>query len=197
MNRMSTSEEKQDRHFPLFAHEFPLRSLFHNPKKYCSYVTAGQVVADLGCGAGHYTLALAERVGPEGRVYAIDSDEKAIQRVKEKANQHGYHNLEAYATSAHDLHFIPDGSVDFILANTLLCSMAPQFHASTANEMRRILKSSGRAYLSAGKDLSSYIRDQSKWDEILAGFNVEQRDDGWWWFGLFGERWAVVSPKQR
>lgn len=195
MNRMSTSEEKCGRRCPHPPHWF--RRLFYNPKKYCSYVTAGQVVADLGCGSGFYTLGLAECVGPEGRVYAVDFDEKAIRALKEKANQHGYHNIEAYATSAHDLHFIPDGSVDFILACTLLCAMAPQFHASTANEMRRILKSSGRAYLSAGKDYWSYIQDQSKWDEILAGFTVEQRDDGWWWFGLLGERWAVVSQKQR
>ncbi len=194
---MATNNEKRDKYFPLFAHDYPFRRLFDNPNKYCSYVTAGQVVADLGCGSGHYTLALAKHVGPDGKVYAIDSDEKTIRRVKEKVLQHGYHNIEAYHTSAHDLHFIPDESVDFILACGLLCSMAPQFHASTANEIRRILKSNGQAYLSAAKGFMSYIPDQSKWDEILAEFNVEQRDDGWWWFGLIGDRWAVVSPKPR
>ena len=101
-------KEKQDKHFPLFAHDYPLRRLFNNPNKYCSYVTAGQVVADLGCGSGHYTLAFAKRVGPDGKVYAIDSDEKVIRRVKEKARQHGHHNIEAFPKSAHNLHFISD-----------------------------------------------------------------------------------------
>jgi len=36
------------------------------------------VVADLGCGPGYYTLPLAESVGPEGRVYAVDMNEGVI-----------------------------------------------------------------------------------------------------------------------
>jgi predicted RNA methylase len=43
------------------------------------------VVADLGCGLGYFTLALAEFVGPEGRVYAVDSDGKAIRALEKKA----------------------------------------------------------------------------------------------------------------
>ena len=34
---------------------------------------------------GYYTLALAEFVGPEGRVYAVDSDGKAIRALEKKA----------------------------------------------------------------------------------------------------------------
>ena len=83
---MAPSEEKQDKHFPLFAHDNIIRRLFSSPNEYCPYVTNGQVVADLGCGPGYYTLALAESVGPEGRVYAADSDEKAIRALEEKAD---------------------------------------------------------------------------------------------------------------
>jgi ubiquinone/menaquinone biosynthesis C-methylase UbiE len=89
----------------------------------------GQVVADLGCGPGYYMLALAECVGPEGRVYAVDSDEKAIRALETKAQKHGLRDIEAHASSASDLSFIRDRSVDFILANGLLCSMAPQQHS--------------------------------------------------------------------
>jgi ubiquinone/menaquinone biosynthesis C-methylase UbiE len=42
------------------------------------YVKRGQVVADLGCGSGYYALALAGCVGPEGRVYAVDLNKRAI-----------------------------------------------------------------------------------------------------------------------
>ncbi len=103
----------------------PIRRLFEAPQRHIEpYVTNGQVVADLGCGPGYYTLALAECVGPEGRVYAVDLDEKAIRALEEKADKRGYHNIEAHATSASDLSFIKDASVDFVLANGLLCSMA-------------------------------------------------------------------------
>ena len=106
---MTTSKEKQDKHFPLFAHDSMLRRLFSNPNKFCCYVANGQVVADLGCGPGYYTLALAKCVGPEGRVYAVDSDEKAIRAVEKKADRHSYDNIEAQESSASDLSFIKDG----------------------------------------------------------------------------------------
>jgi ubiquinone/menaquinone biosynthesis C-methylase UbiE len=78
------------------------------------------VVADLGCDAGYYTLALAECAGPVGKVYVVDLDEKKIQALEEKVEWAGYHNIEARASSAADLSFIENGSVDFVLANGLL-----------------------------------------------------------------------------
>ena len=188
---MATSKEKQDKHFPLFANDNVFRRLFSSPREYCSYVTKGQVVADLGCGPGYYTLALAESVGPEGRVYAVDSDEKAILALEKKADRRDLHNVEAHASSASNLSFIKDGSVDFILANGLLCSMAPQYHESTVNEMRRVLKPGGLAYISAARGFYSYV-GQAEWERILEGFRVERRGAG---FLGIGDRWAVVSTK--
>ena len=191
---MATSKEKRDKHFPLFAHDNPFRKLFSNPNEFCSYVTNGQVIADLGCGPGFYTLALAECVGPKGRVYAVYSDEKAIRALEKKAEERGYHNIEAHASSASDLSFIKDGSVDFVLANGLLCSMAPKYHESTVNEIKRILKPDGQAYLMAARGFYSYV-DKAKWEKILEGFRVEQRGgDG---FIPFSDRWALVGTKQR
>jgi ubiquinone/menaquinone biosynthesis C-methylase UbiE len=82
------------------------------------------VVADLGCGSGYYTLALAKHVGSEGKVFAVDFEEAAIRELEKKADKRGYRNIDAHATSASDLSFIKDGSVDFVLANGLLCSRA-------------------------------------------------------------------------
>jgi predicted methyltransferase len=39
-------------------------------------------VADIGCGFGYFTFRLATRVGAEGKVYAVDTDERAIDRVR-------------------------------------------------------------------------------------------------------------------
>jgi ubiquinone/menaquinone biosynthesis C-methylase UbiE len=66
----------------------PIKRLFENPQKSLEpYVRKGQVVADLACLTGYYTLALAECVGPEGKVYAVDLDEKAIQEVQRKVDK--------------------------------------------------------------------------------------------------------------
>jgi len=174
---VSRKEEKRDKHFPLWGLDNPIRRLYDNPNKYCSLVKNGQVVADLGCGPGYYTLALAECVGPEGRVYAVDSDDKAIQVVEEKADKRGFHNIEAHSSSASDLNFIKDESVDFVLTIELLCSMAPQNQESAVNEIKRILKPSGLTYIIAARGPWSYV-GQVEWKKILAAFRAERRSDG-------------------
>jgi ubiquinone/menaquinone biosynthesis C-methylase UbiE len=114
--------------------------LFEPPQRHIEpYVTKGQVVADLGCGPGYYTLALAECVGPEGRVYAVDLNENYIRALEKKADKRGYRNIEAHASTASDLSFIRDESLDFVLANGLLCNMADHRELAV-NEIKRILK---------------------------------------------------------
>lgn len=44
-------------------------------------IEPGMTVADIGAGEGYYTVRLAERVGPKGRVLAQDIDEGAVQRL--------------------------------------------------------------------------------------------------------------------
>lgn len=188
---MAANEEKRDKHFPLFVHDNIFRRLFDNPRNFCPYVAEGQSVADLGCGPGFYSLGLAECIGPKGKVYAVDSDEEAIRTVKKKADKHGYHNIEAHVSSASDLSFIKDESVDFVLANGLLCSMAPQYHEPTINEIKRILKPKAQAYLSAARGFYSYM-SKAEWERILEAFKVEKRGDGFSWIA---ERWAIVSLK--
>jgi SAM-dependent methyltransferase len=183
-------DQKEDKHFHLFVHDNLFRRLLVSPKEFNSYVSAGQTVADLGCGPGYFTLALAERVGTDGKVYAVDSDQKAIHALEKKVNKRGYRNVEMHVSSAHDLNFIEDGSVDFVLANGLLCSVAPQQRESTVSELKRILKQNGKAYLSAGKGFGSYMT-KAGWEKILEAFEVEQRGSDYS-FEL-SNRWALVS----
>jgi ubiquinone/menaquinone biosynthesis C-methylase UbiE len=112
--------------------------------------------------------------------------------LEKKANKRGCRNIEAHASSASDLSFIKDESVDFVLANGLLCSMAPQQHESAVNEMMRILKPGGRAYLSAAKGHYSYM-DKAEWEKIFEEFRVERGSDG----SILEDRWALVSKKPR
>ncbi len=167
----------------------PIRRLFEPPKRLIKpYVKKGQVVADLGCGSGYYTLALAELVGPKGKVYAVDLGRNCIRGLEKKAKKDGCHNIEVYASSASDVSFIKDRSVDFVLANGLLCSMANHREA-TVNEIKRILKLKGQAYLSLGAGPPFGYVDQSEWENILEGFKIEQG-------GSYKEKWAVVSVRQ-
>jgi len=99
----------------------PFRKLFEPPQKLVGpYVQVGNVVADLGCGPGYYTLPLARSVGSAGKVFAVDLDRRSILALENMARKSGYHNIEAHDASAADLSFIQDRSVDYVLANGLL-----------------------------------------------------------------------------
>ena len=189
---MASRKVKQEKHFPLFAHDNLLRRLFGRPRKYCSYIKLGQTVADLGCGPGFYTFALAESVGPNGRVYAVDSDEKAVRAVEKKTAKGGFDNVEAHFSSAADLNFIKDESVDFVLAEGLLCSMAPHGHNSAVSEIKRILKPGGKAFLGVAKGGMSNI-SKAEWEKVLEGFRVEHKSEE----SFFEDRWALVSKKSQ
>ena len=167
----------------------PIRRLFEPPQKLIGpYVKNNQVVADLGCGSGYYTLALAELVGSKGKVYAVDLGKNRIRTLEKKTQKGGYRNIEAYASSASDVSFIKDRSVDFVLANGLLCSMSDHRQLAV-NEIKRILKPKGQAYLSLGAGPPFGFVDQAEWENILEGFKIEQG-------GSYKEKWAVVSVKQ-
>jgi len=152
------------------------------------YVEKGQVVADLGCGWGHYSFALADLVGAGGKVYSVDLTPKVISKIRNKAAKGGYQNIEAYVSSAADLNFIKDKSVDLVFANGLLCSMAVD-RQFAVDEIKRILKPTGHAYISLGAAPPMGYVDETEWDLMLQGFNV---DNG----GHFRERWAVLALKQ-
>ena len=100
---------------------YPIVRIFYPPKKLIGpYVKNGQVVADLGCATGYFTLALADSVGPEGKVYAVDFNKRSIRALGKKVEKGSYRNIESHASSAADLNFIKDSSVDFVLASGLL-----------------------------------------------------------------------------
>ncbi len=165
-----------------------IRPLFEPPGKLVeAYVRSGQVVADLACAGGYYTFPLADRVGPEGKVYAIDLGEDCIRKINAKAKKKGYQNIDAIAASAADLASIPSKSVDFVFANGLLCSMENDRPAAV-EEIKRVLKPTGKAFISLGERPPWGLVDAAEWEEILSGFSVEEG-------GSFEQRWAFVSLK--
>ena len=53
----------------------------------------GAKIADIGCGYGYFSLPMAERVGPDGRVFAIDTDKSYTESVMEFAAMKGVTNI--------------------------------------------------------------------------------------------------------
>jgi ubiquinone/menaquinone biosynthesis C-methylase UbiE len=116
---------KGDRHLPTFLLDNFIRRLISPPEKWISkYISAGISVADIGCGPGVFTIPMAQAVGKEGKVFAVDSDLRSIEAVRAKSREHALQEiLEAHCTSAVNLAPIRDRSVDFAFANGVLCCM--------------------------------------------------------------------------
>ena len=66
-----------------FRSDDPERRQWQDPEKILPSlgVAPGMVFIDVGCGDGYFALPAARRVGPQGKVYAVDSDAGAIQRL--------------------------------------------------------------------------------------------------------------------
>lgn len=78
----------------------------------------GDLVADLGSGDGYFTFRLAEAVGSQGRVYAVDIDAAVLTEVEREAERRGLDNVITVEARADDP-LLPDGQIDLVfLCNT-------------------------------------------------------------------------------
>ena len=182
----------KDRRLPAFAMDNFVRRLISPPeKKISTFVTPGLVTADIGCGPGYFTVPMAERVGASGKVYAADADPKSINALKAKMSARGLQNvIEAQTTSAANLSFIPDQSIDFAFSNDVICCMVD--HKGAIEEIKRVLKPRGLCYLSVTKlyrknDPRAVRKEE--WDQILEGFDVQEIGEG------VMNRWATFFLK--
>lgn len=120
-----------------------------NPDKIVSEfgVSEGMTVADFGSGAGYFTILMGRLVGEDGKVYALDVQETALDSVRIKARAAGLKNIEMIRA---DLEVIgssglPDNSQDVVLLANILFQSDKK--AEIIKEAKRILKNSGRLIL--------------------------------------------------
>ena len=65
-------------------------------------------VADIGSGSGYFTFRLAARVGAEGKVYAIDIEQKAVDKVLQRKEREKLEQVEAILGESNDPHLPND-----------------------------------------------------------------------------------------
>jgi len=101
-------------------------------------------VADLGCGEGRYSIAIAERAGPGTKVWGFDLWEEGIKKLSASAAALGLGNLTARRANLTDLSCLDAGCVDLVLMVTVLHDLAERGDdARCLAEARRILKGNG------------------------------------------------------
>ena len=117
-----------------------------NPRKLLKAldVKPGQTVCDLGCGNGFYTLQLAELVGEQGRVLAVDIQPEMLALLKQRAEKAGIDNIEPILGTPGDPK-LPKGEVDLILLVDVYHEFS--YPEQMLRAMRESLKPNGRLAL--------------------------------------------------
>ena len=76
-------------------------------------IKPGMVIGEVGAGRGRFTVHLARRVGPEGRVYANDIDPDGLAYLRERCRKAGISNVEIIQGKLDDP-LLPEGKLDMV-----------------------------------------------------------------------------------
>lgn len=131
-----------------------------------SKIKEGDIVLDLGCGAGFDCFLAARKVGPTGKVIGIDMTREMIEKAKLNAEKLEAKNVEFILGEIEKMP-IPDNSIDIIITNCVV-NLTPD-KSATFKEAHRVLKKEGRIYLSDIVLLSELSEGQKNDDDLLSG----------------------------
>lgn len=130
----------------------------------------GEVVLDLGSGAGADALISARRVGPTGKVYGLDMTDEMLALARANAAAAEAGNVEFLKGYLEDVP-LPDGAVDVVISNCVI-NLAADKRVVLA-EAARVLRPGGRLAISdvvADDDMDDATRaDMASWTGCIAG----------------------------
>jgi len=130
----------------------------------------GEVVLDLGSGAGADVLISARRVAPGGRAIGLDMTAEMLDLARANAAAAGVDNVEFLQGYLEDIP-LPDASVDVVISNCVINLAADKFVVLA--EAARVLRPGGRLAFSdviADEDMDEATKaDMEAWTGCIAG----------------------------
>ncbi len=133
-------------------------------------LSPGEVVIDLGSGAGADVLISAQRVGPTGFVIGIDMTDEMLDLARRNAADAGVANVRFVKGYIEELP-LPDASADVAISNCVINLAADK--TKVLAEVARVLRPGGRLAISdviADLDMDNTTRtDMQEWTGCVAG----------------------------
>jgi ubiquinone/menaquinone biosynthesis C-methylase UbiE len=115
-------------------------------------ISEGMKVIDYGCGPGRYTTEFAKIVGENGKVYAVDIHELAIEEVKKKTEKMRLKNVETILAEGYNCP-LPDKTADMICALDIFFNIKKP--TEFLRELRRLIKDDGILIIDEGHEKRS------------------------------------------
>jgi len=112
----------------------------NNPQSFID-LKEGEIVLDLGCGAGLDLYFYAKSIGNKGKVYGLDISSDMIEKAKHNMELVGIDNIELVCGSSDNLHF-KDNFFDVVASNGIY-NLSPD-KEKVLKEVYRVLKPGGR-----------------------------------------------------
>jgi ubiquinone/menaquinone biosynthesis C-methylase UbiE len=108
-------------------------------------IKEGNIIADFGCGAGYFSIPVAEKVGKEGRVYSLDVLTQALESVESKARVAGLTNITTKRVNLENKEGsgLNQASIDWVIIKDILFQNNGK--DKILAEAYRVLKPEGKA----------------------------------------------------
>jgi len=140
-----------------------------------SGIAKGDVVLDLGSGAGIDILLAAKKVGPGGRVIGVDMTREMIDKAAENVRAAGLDNVELRQGIIEELP-VQDASVDWVISNCVI-NLSPE-KERVFREIARVLKPGGRMLVSdiVAEELPEAVRRNAALYSSCLGGAISEKD---------------------
>lgn len=127
----------------------PFAVKFINPDEIVSSldIEKGMTVADFGCGAGFFSIAIAKKISETGLIYALDILPQKLESVESQARALGLTNIVAKRANLEKEKGsgLADGSCDWVILKDILFQNKDK--TAVLKEAKRVLKDKGKALL--------------------------------------------------
>lgn len=179
-------------HFMTPIIDSPLRHRVQDPDELAERhgLRPGMSVLEVGPGYGNYTLAAARRVGPAGKIFAIDIQPEVIAGLRRRIRSENVENVEGRIEDVYHLPF-EDDSLDAAFMITVIGEIPEPVRAMS--EIYRVLKPGGTlAFSELLLDPDYPLPNTTLQRAVPVGFFLKEKTIDWMSYTLLFEKPAAI-----